>query len=192
MSRAILEGTWSVLIPVEHAGEENEKFVKEHIDPKDLCQDKIVNKGRNIELDPHITCHNGLSFDEEKLRNCLKDIKPFHIYVRGLGRFTNPPTVFAEDQKEHSYDVLWRHIIDPTGNLARIHQSLVVEFNKAWRFPEYNPHLTLAYLEYQKADKYVNDKSLEIPLELRVDTIIYKKFGEDERIIIKLGEEKNV
>lgn len=172
-SASRFEGTYSVLIPLPAIGKDNQRYANEIIEKEDISHDPTVDV--KVETKPHITVHMNLKNDLETLRKVCKEIEPFTIVISGLGMFQTKKTY---DGEEHKWDVLWRYVTDGKGQLKSFHEKLVTAFNQKWHFDEYKPHVTIAFLEYGKAEKYVK-KGDEKRWFITVDHVIFSKFKDD-------------
>jgi 2'-5' RNA ligase len=145
-----------------------------HIDipfkEEDLLKDNAVTT-QPIERAHHVTLHFGLPFDHEKYSKIAAEHKPFTVTVAGLDRFMNKDKEFR-DKTLHSYDILWVDIKDDEGKLLALHESLAQEFNMEWTQPSFHSHLTLAYLEYDTAYKYIE----EFNNKMKPQTIVIDRF----------------
>lgn len=115
---------------------------QQKIDPKDLYT-KEANGG--LEDQHHVTLLYGV-FDDHKtlILNALKQLKPFALQFGDISSFdTNPDN-----------DVLKFDIVEcPT--LHQIHEAIKAIFPNDYKYDEYKPHATLAYLNPKTAKKYV-------------------------------------
>jgi 2'-5' RNA ligase len=179
MASRNFEGTFSVLVPIE-LGRLNEEFVNEYVDEKDKCKDPMIFKGRCIEDDPHITLLMGLpDEDAAKVKKACESIGVFEIIIGSAGKFSSERTF--EDGKKHSWDVLWRDVISPKGELQTIHENLKKLFGVEWHFPEYKPHLTVAYLTHGSAEKYLHLLEAQT-WKIVIKEVIIKKFQSNHPI----------
>jgi len=88
------------------------------------------------ENEPHITIKYGFEpeLNEIEIRTILKDIKPFHVRIKGLSIFdTNP-----------EYDVVK---FDAESSILDALNKKCNEFRNHDEYPIYHPHLTIAYVQ---------------------------------------------
>ena len=99
---------------------------------------------------PHITVLYGLKNDEDyfKIRDNLSKIDPFEFKIGNIASFRG-------DKNE--YDVLIVEIVSP--GLSKIHEDLKKKYDNDYKYPEYKPHMTLAYVK-KGACKEIEGKSL--------------------------------
>lgn len=98
------------------------------------------------ETHPHITVKYGLtkSYSEKKMKDILKSIKPFKLKIKGISLFEN------ED-----FDVIKLDV--ESEDLMKLNEKISKLPNED-KYPEYHPHLTLAYVKKGKGKKYINEK----------------------------------
>ena len=97
-----------------------------------------------IEDDPHITVKYGLEFDNPKrVIKILDGEKGGNVEIEDI-------EVFEQDK----YDVLVARCKSEA--LNKIHNKLTDELGIEDKYPEYKPHITLAYFKKGKAKKYVS------------------------------------
>jgi hypothetical protein len=94
-------------------------------------------------------------------RQILKRVKPFEIKLGTITAFTRP---------EKPFDVLK---VDVTGSeLHRLHDLLRDNLEVTESYPDYKPHVTIAYLKKGKAEPLIgNDKFKGITLP--VDKVVF-------------------
>ena len=110
------------------------------------------------ETDSHVTIFYGFKPDisEIEIRKILKGTKPFTIQTLKLSQFSNNP----------EYDVVKMDVASP--ELTRLN-GLCRQYPHESDYPEYHPHLTLAYV--QKGKFGFGDGTIQMPLP--VHTICY-------------------
>jgi 2'-5' RNA ligase len=120
------------------------------IDKKDLYINKdSVSDG--LEKDPHITILYGFhdETDVNKMKKLLKD-KTVNLSIDKMSLFEND-----------EYDVLKFNVI--SNDLAKLNKLMKVNFEYTSTYPNYIPHLTIAYLKKGEGKKYIkNMETLEI------------------------------
>lgn len=104
------------------------------------------------ETNPHITLMYGIDDKEEaRVKELLTKIPKNIVAELGqISKFENADT---------PYDVLKVEVKSP--HLTRIHEMIKKNFNNDYKWPEYNPHVTLAYVNKGSCNEYVGDKRFE-------------------------------
>jgi hypothetical protein len=122
-------------------------LVTRDIDKDDLYIEKGGEEGGDwsygIEDDVHITAIYGLTFDDpDPVMDALKNDKMGRVDVKGI-------EIFEQD----NYDVLV--VKCSSKELNDIHTKLSNKFQIEERYPEYKPHMTIAYFQKGMAEKYI-------------------------------------
>lgn len=135
-----------------HDWEEIQKFVKE----EDLHE-----KGR--ELNPHVTIAYGFKQDtnEKELFSRLKGQDYITVIMDDIGIFEN-----------EEYDVLYIQV--QSNDLFRLHSKFANELGK--QDFEYNPHMTIAYLQKGKGSEYLDGMNGRILL----DKVFHRELDSDK------------
>jgi hypothetical protein len=135
-----------------HDWEEIQKFVKE----EDLHE-----KGR--ELNPHVTIAYGFKPDtnEKELFSRLKGQDYITAIMDDIGIFEN-----------EEYDVLYIQV--QSNDLFRLHSKFANELGK--QDFEYNPHMTIAYLQKGKGSEYLEGMNGRILL----DKVFHRELDSDK------------
>lgn len=104
------------------------------------------------ELNPHVTVMYGLDDKEEARVKELLTKVPTKISAKlgKISKFENADT---------PYDVLKVEVHSP--HLAKIHEMIKKNFSNNYKWPEYNPHVTLAYVKKGTCNEYVGSKIFE-------------------------------
>jgi len=111
---------------------------------KDLiAEDDLASHGR--ETHPHVTVRFGVVDDADKLREVLKDFKSFKIRL-GLTRVFDPG-VHSEGACPVVVDI-------ESDELLRLNAAIEEALAEKTNDFEYHPHMTLAYVKPEAADKY--------------------------------------
>ena len=176
--------------------EAKEKFEKEygclmldlHIKNWDKITEKIKKEdvydvpGFGIENEPHITALFGFIYDKVKpedvekvVRHAMADKKKIRVKLNEMSIFTNK-----------DYDVLKFDIISP--DLNRLNKALCNEFPYKNDYPDYHPHMTVAYLKPGMGEKYVKKLKKNIIFESGSFTYSYPP---DEKYLFNLGKKEN-
>lgn len=139
--RLINEG-YKYLSVLANLSDEDAEFINDiesKIDPDDTYREENDDKDR-----PHVTVKYGIdSCDIGDLRDLLKDVSPIKCTLGLLSYFPSD-----------DYDVLKIAVDSP--DLVDLNALLDKNFAHIDTFPEYNPHITVAYLEKGCIDKYVD------------------------------------
>jgi 2'-5' RNA ligase len=127
---------------------------------KIISEDILYNEGGEFgrEKTPHVTIKYGFDPDltELEIRKLIRGIKPFTVSVHRLSLFNNNP----------AYDVVKLDVDSPTLRQIR---ELCESYPNKDTYPEYHPHLTLAYV--QKGTFTPDNKN--ITMSLPVNEIYY-------------------
>lgn len=131
------------------------KFSMQIPDKHLFINDDDISSGR--ETHPHLTVLAKISeTNEEKIKKVLKKVKPFTITL-------DKPSLFEKEDK----DVL-KIDVKSTG-LEKAHKYLkgLIKNNDA--FPDYKPHITIAYLKKGKGEEYL--KNIIKNAKIKVETL---------------------
>lgn len=102
-------------------------------------------KGR--ETEPHITALYGIENDDAgPVRKALAGIGPITATLGNTSSFENA---------DKPYDVLKVSVF--SGDLKRVNAAVKKATKNSSDFPDYKPHLTIAYVKKGAAKKYIND-----------------------------------
>jgi 2'-5' RNA ligase len=150
---------------------------EEHLMPTDFGGNP---KGR--EDQPHVTVRYGLKYDSpeaiEKIKEAASQIQPFEVPIGKTDTF--PPS----EHSDGAVPVIAR--LETTPELVALRKAMEAagEFHKD-TFPEYKPHITLAYVKPEVADQYKGGNQLEgqkVPVD---HIVVSKRDGSQE--VIQLG-----
>ena len=135
--------SWSYIEVPEEVMKSHRSFTKT-IEKNDLYIEEA--KGGDyhygIEDEPHITAKYGFDFDDPtKVIEVLEDAKGGKVKVDAID-------IFEKDE----YDVLV--IRCESKALAKIHTKLTDDLGIEDKFPDFKPHITIAYFKKGKAKKY--------------------------------------
>jgi 2'-5' RNA ligase len=125
----------------------DEEFARKILDFNyDLIdEDSLYKKGKDFgrEQHCHVTVKYGLtkSYSETQIKRMLKDVSPFKLKITGLSLFEN------EDFDVVKFDVKCKE-------LEKLNEKLSKLPNED-SYPDYHPHLTLAYVKKGLGKKFV-------------------------------------
>jgi len=139
----------------------NWKIFTSNIDKDDLYDSESERYG--IETEPHVTILYGIhkSVDDDVVYALFSDLKKndFDLKVSGIDCFFNK-----------DYDVLKMNILsDKLSELNKLAKRLPHTSD----YPDYKPHITIAYLQKGKASQYANP-NFNINLD-NINKIVYSK-----------------
>lgn len=146
------------------------------IDPKDVYT-KPYDDSFGLEKTPHVTVIYGIHEDEidpEIIFDVIqKKMEPLTVTIDKIG-------IFETDD----YDVV-KYDVPVVKKLKKFRNLFLKSFPNTQTFPEYHPHVTLAYVKPGEGKKYV--KKLEEPFEITFDKGVYSfheknKDGEIETV----------
>ena len=171
-------GCVMVEVPVSNWDE-----ITSYIDPEDVYTGGDDSHG--IQENPHVTILYGLheGVTEEDVKSVFEGFTgSINIEVDGIGVFENK-----------DYDVV-KFNVNPDGALQELHDKLS-EFPNSNSFPDYKPHITIAYVNKGTGKKYVKP---EYKYEVKnVDNITYSmpsgekvNFKYNQGIVESLNENK--
>lgn len=135
-----------------------------NIDRNDLYNNHSNEYG--LEVFPHVTILYGLhsTIDDSEIEKVIYEIKkPIEMEIVGISCFT-----------QEKYDVLKFDV--QSHDLANLNETFK-KFPYTNAFPNYIPHITIAYLQPGKGSKYEDDISTfgKFPFSLSSSKIIYSK-----------------
>jgi 2'-5' RNA ligase len=139
------------------------------IDEEDLYLEKADNIF-GYEVEPHVTILYGLheDVDHDKVVSDIESFKPITIKLQGVDSFEGD-----------GYDTL-KIKVDRRELLS--YRNVLLKHKNTQTFPEYNAHITVAYLKKGAAKKYYNKS---INFELYCDEVKYSSPNRDS-VYIKL------
>lgn len=178
-----LEGTFGVFIRTPQLIQFT-NAVASVLKEEELCKDPAVFKGRGIEMDPHISVLMGLPHCRDVVRKIALETAPFTVKVQGYGVFRSRDVEF-KDGTRHSYDVLWKSV--SSNELHSLHQS-ISDATRIIPARDYKGHFTLAYTipDIIEKNKELREAAGGDEVEIFVDKIVYKKYGENMEEEFKL------
>ncbi len=145
----------------------------EQIDPRDLAED-------GLETDPHITVKYGLLTDDPReVRALLAGANPVEVRFGDLSLFEGD----ADDPSD--FDVL--KVAVDSSDIVQLNQLITDSLDNTTTHPNYQPHVTIAYLKAGRGRKYAEE--LANNLEGQTATFDRLVFSDPERnhTYLKLG-----
>lgn len=115
------------------------------------------------EDDPHVTILYGLHDDipDEDIETEIDKIKTPKIEFKNISAFSND-----------KFDVLKFDV--ESKDLTKYNKKFI-EFPHTSNFPDYHPHVTIAYLKKGKSDKYIKKAKDLLNMDITPDKIVYSK-----------------
>lgn len=130
------------------------------------------NERYGLETEPHITILYGIhsNVDDDQVKNLFSNVKKtdFDITVNGINCFFNK-----------DYDVLK---MDVQSNKLNELNELSKSLPHTSTYPDYKPHLTMAYLLKGNGNKYINP-TFRMKID-NIDKIVYSKTNGDKIDIV--------
>jgi 2'-5' RNA ligase len=130
------------------------------------------------ELNPHVTVMYGLNENEEKRVKELLAKVPKKISAT-LGKISKFENIDAP------YDVLKVEVYSP--HLAKIHEMIRGNFENDYKWPEYNPHVTLAYVKKGTCNEYVGNKMFE-GMKIKFENFTYSNGNREQNHKVNMKE----
>lgn len=132
------------------------------IDPKDVYV-KPYDDSYGVEDNPHVTVLYGIHEDEidpEVIYDFIKnEMSPVTVTISKI-------SIFSNDE----YDVV-KYEVPVTKQLKGYRDKLIKLYPNTQTFPDYNPHITLAYVKSGEGSKYV--KELDEPFDVTFNKGVY-------------------
>ena len=134
-----------------------------------IKKDDLAKDG--MEEEPHVTIFYGLHEEvtTDDVREALDGLSIGQIRLSGISIFEN------EDA-----DVLKMDVVDSPG-LVAMHDMIKGALPNSETYPDYEPHVTIAYLKSGMGKKYVTNKSLNYPMSVK--DIVYSYADRTQEII---------
>lgn len=128
------------------------KFGKTVI-PQSILYTKPDDDSYGYNETPHVTLKYGYSPDlnKQNLASILKGVKPFNVILHALTQFNNP-----------DFDVVKFDVESPVLQELRYRANL---FPNQDSFPDYKPHMTLAYVKPKSFTCLKENLSIKIPIK---------------------------
>lgn len=127
------------------------------------CVYEEVGENYGKEANPHVTVMYGLSpIEENRVKELLNKVPKKIVAELGkISKFSNADT---------PYDVLKIEVKSP--HLSKIHEMIRKNFENNYKWPQYNPHVTLAYVKKGTCNEYVGNKTFE-GVKVMFETFMY-------------------
>lgn len=140
------------------------------IDDSDLYQpshDPSYGKEDN----PHVTILFGVHNDvpDGEVENKISKIKPISINLKGISAFKN-----------EKFEVL-KFDVD-SSDLHKLNKDFS-ELPHTTNYPNYHPHVTIAYLKPNMADKYINMLK-DVDFKAKPKNIVYSKADDTKKVYV--------
>lgn len=141
------------------------------IDPKDVYR-KPYDDSFGLEDNPHVTVLYGIHEDEidpEVIYDVIQnEMEPVTVTVDNI-------SIFPGDE----YDVV-KYDIPVTDQLKQYREKFEKRYPNTQTFPEYHPHMTLAYVKPGEGQKYV--KKLDEPFDVTFNKGVYSWHQDGEKL----------
>lgn len=148
-------------------------WCQENITDDDLYQ---VEDKYGRETEPHVTVLYGLlDSHPEKFKKFFAEQKPFNFELKKMSFFEN-----------EKYKVLKIEVIGD--NLIELNKKMKKEFYHKDSFPEYNPHVTIAYLKKGKQNKQFRNDFFEGTI-IKANSIVFSS-RHGEKTELPIGKSK--
>ena len=147
------------------------KVVKE----EDIFDDEIKDYG--YEHQPHVTLLFGLHLNETKpeaIKAFMETFKPMTATIDTISIFEN-----------EKFDVV-KFDVPVTDEIKKYHDALLANYPNTQTFPDYHPHMTIAYVLPGKGKQY---KGKVKPFKVTFDLAVYSfssSGSEKDKIKVKL------
>lgn len=127
------------------------------------CVYEEVGENYGKEANPHVTVMYGLSpIEENRVKELLNKVPKKIVAELGkISKFSNTDT---------AYDVLKIEVKSP--HLNKIHEMIRKNFDNNYKWSQYNPHVTLAYVKKGTCNEYVGNKTFE-GIKVMFETFMY-------------------
>lgn len=134
--------------------------------PQSILYTKPDDDSYGYDNEPHVTVKYGYAPDLSRndLATILQGIKPFNIILHALSQFNNP-----------EFDVVK---FDAESDVLRELRKRADQYPNQDKYPEYKPHMTLAYVQPKRFGHTKNNLKLSLPINR------FKYSGSDGRTFI--------
>ena len=142
------------------------------------CVYEEAGKHYGKENNPHVTVMYGLSpVEETRVKELLTKV-PKKI-VAELGKISK------FENADAPYDVLKIEV--KSSHLNKIHEMIRRNFDNNYQWPQYNPHVTLAYVKKGTCNEYVGNKTFE-GMKVMFETFMYSNGDRDQNHAVPMKE----
>jgi hypothetical protein len=146
---------------------ENWSSLLDSINTEDIY--KVEGKNYGLQPRPHLTLLYGIhdTVTDEQIQNCFQDTteEDFKVKISGVSLFENP-----------EFDVVKLEVVK-TPILEEVNKKLS-ELPNSNQFPEYKPHITIAYVKKGLGQKYI-DPNYEYQIK-NISKIVYVRPDKSE------------
>lgn len=120
--------------------------------PQGILYTKPDDDSYGYDDEPHITVKYGYAPDLSRndLASILQNIKPFDVILHSLSQFNNP-----------EFDVVK---FDAESDVLRELRKRADQYPNQDKYPDYKPHMTLAYVQPKKFNHLRSDLKLRVPI----------------------------
>jgi len=135
---------------------------KEYSEPLNRFGEKLIPESHlykvgsefGREKESHVTIRYGFlpDLNELQLRRVLELVKPFNIVIIGIDKFENP---------KEGFDVVKFTVESP---VLRQLNAFTKQFPNEDKYPDYKPHMTIAYVKPGSFTKVVSGMNIQIPI----------------------------
>jgi len=142
------------------------------------CVYEEAGKHYGKENNPHVTVMYGLSpVEEGRVKELLTKVPKKIVAELGqISKFENA---------DAPYDVLKIEVKSP--HLNKIHEMIRKNFDNNYQWPQYNPHVTLAYVKKGTCNEYVGNKTFE-GMKVMFETFMYSNGDRDQNHAVPMKE----
>lgn len=174
MAKELINEGHCIMVDISNGGKILE-FVK-NLPTECVYEEEGENYGK--ETNPHITLMYGLDDKEEARVKELLNKVPKNIMAElgQISKFGNADT---------PYDVLKVEVKSP--HLARIHEMIKKNFSNNYKWPAYNPHVTLAYVKKGSCNEHVGSKIFE-GMKFKFENFTYSNGNTEQNHKVNMKE----
>ena len=142
------------------------------------CVYEEAGKHYGKENNPHVTVMYGLSpVEENRVKELLTKVPKKIVAELGqISKFENA---------DAPYDVLKIEV--KSSHLSKIHEMIRKNFDNNYQWPQYNPHVTLAYVKKGTCNEYVGNKTFE-GMKVMFETFMYSNGDRDQNHAVPMKE----
>jgi len=142
--------------------------------PDELLFSGIENMPSGRAEDIHVTVKYGLmTWDADEVNEAVRDVEPFNITLGRCGVFYNEKNIVLK-------------ISADSRELVAFHQRVCRRLRHVNLYPEYKPHVTVAYLVKNDADPYYYKNLYDESLygeKFGVDQVVFTTKGGNEYVL---------